>query len=122
MLFGNMQEIHIMGSFHVYDVASGESRRVIDVGLHILGFFWSPDGNRIGYLQWFPFANEEWVQWRVVDVDSSEDRGFEAFNPTPQMRFVVASFNQYAQGHRLWSPDGRYLVFMERRDALPDTI
>ena len=54
------------------------------------------------------------MQWRVYNVDSGEDRGFKVFNPSLHMRFVMSSFNQYAQSHRFWSPDGRYLVYANR--------
>jgi hypothetical protein len=54
----------------------------------------------------------------VYDLAQNQDRGFKAFNPSLQMRFVIASFNQYAQSHRFWSPDGRYLVYASRNEIL----
>ncbi|MGB1252095.1 MAG: hypothetical protein ACPG8W_15865 [Candidatus Promineifilaceae bacterium] len=110
-------------AIHVYDVATGESRRIIDMGLRSQGFFWSPDGRQLAYIQWLPIGEEEgWMQWRVVNVETGEDRGFEPFNPTPQFRFMMASFTQFAQSHRLWSPDSRYLLFTERRASQENAI
>ncbi len=99
------------GPIHRFDVESGQSTRLTDPGLRILAFFWSPDGQRLGYLTRQVLPDTEWMQWRVYDVTSGEDRGFTTFQPTPQMRFIMASFNQYAQSHRFWSPDSRYLVY-----------
>jgi Tol biopolymer transport system component len=38
------------------------------------------------------------------------------------MRSVIGSFNQYAQSHRFWSPDGRYLVYAERTPDLIEQV
>jgi Tol biopolymer transport system component len=38
------------------------------------------------------------------------------------MRFMVHSFAQYAQSHRFWSPDGRYLVYADRDDGDADRV
>jgi TolB protein len=112
----------IFGPIHVYDLESGESRQVTPRSLDISGFFWSPDGSRIAYLSRLPLREAVWLQWRVVNVEDGTDRGFAAFNPTYQMRYVVSSFNQYAQSHRLWSPDSRYLVYADQDTARVERI
>jgi Tol biopolymer transport system component len=73
-------------------------------------------------LTWLDLPDGEWTQWRVIDVSSGEDRGFAAFSLSPLMRFAVHSFGQYAQSHRFWSPDGRYLVYADRDLAGTDRI
>lgn len=110
------------GAIHLYDLDTGENRRITDVGLRYLAFFWSPDGSRLGYLTWIPIGVDEFMQWRVYDLDTSEDTGFNLFHPSPLMRFVVGSFNQYAQSHRFWSRDGRYLVYSNRDGSNQDRI
>ena len=111
------------GRIHVYDVNSAESTAVTGIGLNPMAFFWSPDGQRLGYLQWMPIGDDGgWMQWRTVNPETTEDRGFGTFNPTPQFRFIAASFNQYAQSHQLWSPDSRYLVYTERGTGFEDRI
>jgi TolB protein len=95
---------------------------VTDDPFRIRAFFWSPDGERLAYLTWLDLPNETWAQWRVFDLTTGRDRGFAAFNPTPLMRFALYSFGQYAQSHRLWSPDGRYLVYADRDIAAVDRI
>jgi TolB protein len=106
------------GPIYIFDMKSGQTRQITDVGLRILAFFWDPAGERLGYLTLLSMPGEEWMQWRVYDLAQNQDRGFKAFNPSLQMRFVIASFNQYAQSHRFWSPDGRYLVYASRNEIL----
>jgi Tol biopolymer transport system component len=38
------------------------------------------------------------------------------------MHVMIHSFDQYAQSHRFWSPDGRYLVYADRDDQSGDRI
>ncbi|MDQ3248228.1 MAG: hypothetical protein M3Q45_03355 [Chloroflexota bacterium] len=110
------------GPIYVYDVATGKSRRLTDVGLHVQAFFWSPDGARIGYLNWLALPNESWAQWRTYELATGQDRGFNAFNPSFSMRMMIGSFNQYAQSERLWSPDGRYLTYADRDRTLVERV
>ncbi len=110
------------GPIHIYDLASGESRRITDLDLHVQAFFWSPDGARIGYLNWLALPNEAWAQWRVYDLTTNQDRGFNAFLPSFPMRMMIGSFNQYAQSDRFWSPDGRYLTYADRDRALVERV
>jgi len=110
------------GAIHLYDLETGEIRRVTDVGLRYLAFFWSPDGSKLGYLTWVPVGADEFMQWRVYDLGTDVDVGFKLFHPAPLMRFAIASFNQYAQSHRYWSGDGRYLVYTTRDGGNQDRI
>jgi hypothetical protein len=109
-------------SIYVYDVATGASRQLTDKGLHVQAFFWSPDSTRLGYIHWLPITNENWAQWRVYDLTTNRDRGYDAFNPSFSMRMVIDSFNQYAQSDHLWSPDGRYLTFADRDRNLVEHV
>jgi TolB protein len=110
------------GPIQVFDLDTGKSMQVTDEGFRILGFFWAPDGQRIAYLTRLDLPDAVWMQWRVYDLSEKQDRGFSAFYPTPLMRFMIHSFNQYAQSHRLWSPDGRYLVYADRDAALAERV
>lgn len=103
----------LFGPVQLFDRQSGRSRQVTEEGRRIAAFFWSPDGQKLAYLTRVT-PNTAWLQWRVYDLVREQDRGYEAFNPSFQMRMVVGSFNQYAQSHRFWSPDSRYLVYADR--------
>jgi TolB protein len=110
------------GPVHLLDPDSGASEALTPAAFRPLAFFWSPDGRRLAYLSWLDLPGSLWAQWRVVDLVSGEDRGYAAFQPTPLMQFALHSFGQYAQSHRFWSPDGRYLVYAARDRTLVDRI
>ncbi len=62
------------------------------------------------------------MQWRTYDLGKEQDRGFSAFHASPLMGRKISSFDQYAQSHRFWSPDGRYLVYADRDRTLTDRV
>jgi TolB protein len=115
-------DVPFYGPIHVFDTITGQTQQLTGEQFQILGFFWAPDGRRMGYLTRLDVPGAMWMQWRVFDLSEKQDRGFSAFHPAPLMRFMVHSFNQYAQSHRLWSPDGRYLVYADRDDTLTDRV
>ena len=110
------------GPISVLDMQSRESHRLTDDAFNVLGFFWSPDGSKLAYLSRLDLPDAIWMQWRVFDTVDGQDRGFTAFHPSPLMRFLVHSFDQYAQSHRFWSPDSRYLVYADRDDRGTDHV
>jgi WD40 repeat protein len=109
-------------AIHVYDLKTGESRRITERSFRIRGFYWSPDGERIAYLIHMQLPRAEWMQWRTYDLERGLDRGFTAFHPSSEMRFMVDNFNQYAQSHRFWSADGRYLVYADEDPRFVERI
>ena len=75
----------------------------------IVAFFWSPDATKIAYVSLND--SEENLQWRVIDVASGTDRELVDFIPSSDQLTWYAFFDQYAQSHRVWSPDSRSLLF-----------
>lgn len=110
------------GPIFIYDLDTGQTTQITDFGLRPVAFFWDPTGERIGYLTHLSMPDGSWMQWRVYNLSQGTDRGFRAFNPSLHMRFVMNSFNQYAQSHRFWSPDGRYLVYGQQDAVLGDQV
>ena len=117
------------GPVYLVDMTTGQPRQLTSDAFRVRGFFWapgpdvgSPHRQRLAYLTWLDLPDGEWGQWRVIDVPSRQDRGFAAFNLSPLMRFAIHSFGQYAQSHRFWAPDGRYLVYADRDRAGIDTV
>jgi hypothetical protein len=74
----------------------------------ILLWTWSPDGRRIGYLR--RAGNEGQLAWRILHLDRRPPVTSGPFHPSPLFAVLVAFFDQYLLCHRLWSPDGRYLL------------
>jgi len=114
--------IDAYGPVQVIDVETARSQQLTSDAFDVLGFFWSPDGRRLAYLSRLDLPDAVWMQWRTFDLTEGRDRGFAAFHPSPLMRFAIHSFNQYAQSHRFWSPNGRYLVYADRDDMGTDRV
>lgn len=119
------------GSVHVLDSASGQEVALTNQDL-VVAFFWSPDSSHLAYLsvpngdsapqaalpgggglaspaeQRDPLAV---LSWHVLDVNNNTNQGFAPFRTSADMRYLIAFFDQFAQSHRLWSPDSRYLVY-----------
>jgi TolB protein len=118
----------------VVDANGAESLRLTQVE-DIFTFFWSPDSTRLAVV-----ALEERVSpgpqarlsgtrarpplqtdaprlvsvWYAIDVETGEATRLSEFYPTREQLYILQFFDQYAQSHRLWSPDGRYIVFAEQ--------
>lgn len=110
----------------VIDAQAGDLVSVARAGL-IVGFFWSPDSQKIAYVT--PSFSEGVkaatvstaaqqgtvvLQWHVLTVATEAVESLTAFVPTAEMVYLLTYFDQFAQSHRLWSPDSRYLVYAEQ--------
>ncbi len=121
-----------LGPLIVLDAVSGEevSRSPNSV---VQAFFWSPDSSHIAYVTSgaplegsfnasAPSAikiaapmpqDAKSLAWSVFDVANSTVRRFGSFVPTREEFYMISFFDQFAQSHRIWSPDSRYLVYSE---------
>lgn len=74
----------------------------------LLLWTWSPDGRRIAYLR--RAGNEGQLAWRIAHLDGRPTITSGPFYPSTLFTILIAFFDQYLLAHRLWSPDGRYLL------------
>jgi hypothetical protein len=85
--------------------------RAVEITVAALGaFFWSPDGERLLYLDPDPEEEQLWFRWGVWDGTSS----FLTRRFVPSMLIAGAYlrfFEQYAQSMSLWSPDGTAFAY-----------
>ena len=97
----------------------------------MIAFFWSPNSTKIAYVSPtndgisintrvnslidFDRALQQNPQlsWAVLDIESGITQRFTNFQPTPEMVYLFSFFDQFAQSHRIWSPDSNYVVFGE---------
>ena len=128
---GSEEDGRFYGPLRLFDVATGETTILSDA--RVLAFFWSPDGRYLAYFTAQGVRDNETqatVRQRlskppqqfdvlfnlfVVDVTTGEGLRLAEFTPT----FIFLSqflpfFDQYAQSHRLWSPDSNALVLPMR--------
>jgi TolB protein len=110
----------------IIDAQTGDLVSLARAGL-IVGFFWSPDSQKIAYVT--PSFSEGVkaatvstaaqqgtvvLQWHVLTVATEAVESLATFVPTGDMVYLLTYFDQFAQSHRLWSPDSRYLVYAEQ--------
>jgi dipeptidyl aminopeptidase/acylaminoacyl peptidase len=92
----------------VIEVGTGETVEITDAA--IAAFFWSPEGERLLYLDPDPDQERFWFRWGVWDGTSS----FLTPRFVPSMLIAGAYlrfFEQYAQSMSLWSPDGSAFAY-----------
>lgn len=123
------------GPLLVVDAVTGQV--VVQSGVAgVFAFFWSPDSKHIAYLTLAAPSNSLTAQagglaaapallqqaspdlaWSVLDIERGAVRRYGAFSPTREMWYLIAFFDQFAQSHRIWSPDSRFIVYGEQRGA-----
>jgi TolB protein len=92
----------------VLDVATAETTEVTDET--VAAFYWSPDGERLLYLDPDPTQDQVWFRWGVWDGR----RAFTTPRFIPSQRMIeeyLPFFEQYAQSMSLWSPDGSAFAY-----------
>ena len=116
-----------IGTLMVVDAVTGETV-ARSTSNSVLAFFWSPNSDQIAYVtaataspgsfsakvQSAPVLQPSGgLAWSVLDVDGGAVRSYGSFVPTEQMAYLLIYFDQFAQSHRVWSPDSRHLVYSE---------
>jgi TolB protein len=92
----------------VVETASLRTRELTDNP--VMAFFWSPDGSKLAFLALEAVNGRVGTRWYVWD--GAATRQYAAFYPSRVLlRDYLPYFDQYAQSHRLWSPDGSAFVF-----------
>ncbi|MBK7896412.1 MAG: hypothetical protein WAS33_21040 [Candidatus Promineifilaceae bacterium] len=121
---------NFVGPLRLLDAATGAIRLISNEP--IVAFFWSPDGRYLAAISILrsgngdinaqtemkafvgkPNRQQNSPRLRLLVYDVAEDEGRWLFNFAPTFTFAtqfLPFFDQYAQSHRLWSPDSRSLV------------
>lgn len=99
----------------------------------VVAFFWSPNSQKIALVSVrtnrtraeagtvrVAQGRDAQLVWVVLDVQSGQESLLESFRPTYEMLYMMNYFDQFAQSHRFWSPDSRYLVYSATTDANPN--
>ncbi|GAB4469489.1 MAG: PD40 domain-containing protein [Anaerolineae bacterium] len=122
--------------------ADGSSETVVQGLGSIVAFFWSPDSTRLAAVtieepepdlqqaasgvQARPALQGEAPHlvfvWYSIDAASGESVRLAEFVPTDQQLYILQFFDQYAQSHRVWSADSRYIVYAEKRLEAPSWV
>lgn len=78
----------------------------------VVAFFWSPDGTKLAYVTLAETSGV--LLWNIMDVETGEAQPLVEFVPSIDQLTVFQFFDQYAQSHTQWSPDGNSIVFSGR--------
>jgi TolB protein len=125
------------GTLFVVNALTGEvvSRSPVE---GVIAFFWSPDSQQVAYVTLAtapgafsageprtpglaaPIAQEPiGIAWSVLKVNDDSAYRYGAFIPTEEMIYILRYFDQFAQSHRVWSPDSTHLLYSEVIDSDP---
>ena len=75
----------------------------------VLAFYWSPDGSCVAYVTSSEGA-EGSLRLGVVSISDGGRVYLPDFRPSQEQLTQFMYFDQYAQSHTIWSPDGRHLL------------
>ena len=91
----------------VIDYETSEEARITEDP--VLAFFWSPDGSRVAFVT--PSEGAEGsLRLAVAGVGSGDTSYLADFRPSQEQLTHFMFFDQYAQSHPVWSPDGASLL------------
>jgi len=98
-----------LGSLYIMDLESGGTREVTDG--FVLAFFWSPDSQKVAYLNVELSPNGEMqLRWNVWDGE--ENTAYDITMPSRTfLTNYLSYFDQYAQSMTLWSPDSTAFTY-----------
>ena len=74
----------------------------------VLAFFWAPTGDKLAWVSVDPDAGE--MGWMVSLTDGSDAKKLFSLIPSREVAIMLGFFDQYANSHSPWSPDGKSLV------------
>ena len=115
-----IDEEGVQANLHVIeDVEARASEPVVlTVETLVIGFFWSPDSEKIAYFVPGTYVNPDdeeqqtlFLTLHVHNLRREASREIHSFVPTQQFMSVVQQFDQFYLAARVWSPDSRNLLF-----------
>jgi TolB protein len=97
-----------LGPLYVVDV---ETRRTRELSNRpVLAFYWSPDSQKLAFLTLDTVNGSIGMRWNVWDGKAT--RQYTTFLPSRELlQNYLPFFDQYAQSHRIWSPESDAFVF-----------
>jgi hypothetical protein len=107
---------------------------------NVIAHFWSPQGDRVAFIRLnrgLPGLDAQYrpngytaaaslqsltLSWYVMDAATGKTTILTDFYPTRDMIYYLNFADQFSRSHRLWSPDGRYLVYAHADPATNNTV
>jgi TolB protein len=117
------------GPLVIVDATSGAIIARTDIS-GVSAFFWSPNSQHIAYItlatppasfaselgsstiqSYVQLENTPTISWSVLTPATGNVHHYGSFLPTAEMRYLLLYFDQFAQSHRIWSPDSTHLIY-----------
>ena len=114
-----IDEQGVQANLHVVELEGGSAEPVVlTEETLVIGFFWSPDSDKIAYFVPGTYVNPDdeeqqtlFLTLHVHNLRRETSREIHSFVPTQQFMSVVQQFDQFYLAARVWSPDSRNLLF-----------
>lgn len=108
----------------IIDQDGGDEIQINEVPF-VIAFFWSPDSSKLAIVGVEETPDSEQtvstlpqqlpvrLVWFVVDAETGDVARLTTFFATAEQSYLLSFFDQYAQSHRVWSPDSRHIVYAD---------
>ncbi len=101
-------EASTLGPLYVVDAETQQTRELSD--RPVIAFYWSPDGQKLAFLTLDTVNGHIGLRWNIWDGRGT--RTYAGFFPSQELlENYIPFFDQYAQSHRIWSPQSDAIVF-----------
>ena len=93
-------------SFVLYK--TNDMSEVIEITNAPIGYFWSPDSNKIALFT--ANQNNEYYDLHILTIDNLELKKMFTFKLSSEQLEMIIFSDQFAQSHNIWSPDSLKLL------------
>ena len=109
----------IKGTLNVTGTQGSKPQKLSSIGDNVIGFFWSPDGEKIAYFK-SAVKQEETdgiieqfthLELHVLSIIDGTSKNLFSFAPTELFAALLPYIDQYQRTFTIWSPDSQYLTF-----------
>ena len=109
----------IKGTLNVMETQGSKPQKLSSIGDNVIGFFWSPDGEKIAYFK-SAVKQEEidgiierftHLELHVLSIIDGTSKNLFSFAPTELFAALLPYIDQYQRTFTIWSPDSQYLTF-----------
>jgi TolB protein len=97
-----------LGPLYIVDAETQQTRELSD--RPVVAFYWSPDGQKLAFLTLDTVNGHIGLRWNIWN--GKVTRQYVGFFPSQELlENYIPFFDQYAQSHRIWSPQSDAIVF-----------
>ena len=120
----------ISGALSVMETQGENPQTLASIDDNIIGFFWSPDGEKIAYFKSI-VAQEEidgvieqfsYLELHVLSIIDGTSNNLFSFAPSELFAALLPYIDQYQRTFTIWSPDSQYLALSAYTEQGPAIV